>query len=153
MKRLRNLLVRLLQIATIFFFSGTAYIVIEIIFRGYTDFSMWILGGICGVIITFVNNGLILDEKTPFEYQVAFCSMCCIVGELIAGLIVNQDYHVWDYRELFGTFAYGQLNIFFIMAWICICIFAIPLLDWIEWKLLDGRKPVYTFLLCKKEFK
>ena len=142
---------RLLQVAFIFFFSGTCYITLEVLFRGYTDFSMWILGGICGVIIAGVNNNIFLSSETPFEIQVAFCSACCVFGELIAGLIVNQDFHVWDYREMFGTFAGGQLNIYFVFLWIGICTFAIPFLDWIEWRLLDGRKPVYRFLLCEKE--
>ena len=150
MKILKNLLSRLLQVAFIFALSGTIYVCMEMLFRGYSHWSMWVLAGICGVIIALVNNGIFLSSKTPFELQVAFCSACCVAGEYIAGLIVNQDFQVWDYREMIGTFAGGQLNVFFIMAWIIICIFGIPFLDWIEWKLLNGRKPVYEFLFKQK---
>lgn len=147
MKILKNLLTRSFQLLFLFALSGTMYVLLEIMARGYSDISMFVLGGLCGVIIAFVNNGIFLSAETPFEIQVAFCATCCTLGELLTGIIVNQDFHVWDYRDLFGTFAGGQLNILFIFLWIGICIVSIPFLDWIEWRFLNGRKPEYQFLL------
>ncbi len=148
---MKTVLSRLLQVAFIFIFSGTAYVLLEMLCRGYSHITMWVLGGICGVIIALVNNDIFLSSKTPFEIQVAFCATCCVLGEYIFGIIFNRDFTIWDYREIPGTFADGQLNIFFILLWIVICIFAIPLLDWIEYKLLDGRRPVYRFLCLKRK--
>ena len=40
----------------LFIIFGAIYCGIELMFRGYTDFSMAIVGGLCGIIIGGINN-------------------------------------------------------------------------------------------------
>ena len=52
---------------------------------------------------------------------------------------------MWDYRGLPGTFADGQLNLLFCLAWVMLSFVGIPLLDYIEWKFMNVEpKPYYV---------
>lgn len=140
---------KLLQYLFIYIFSGSFYCIVEILFRGYSHYSMFILAGFIGLIICYQNDNIISYES-PFEAQVLFCAAISTLGEYITGLIANQDFYIWDYRGLWGTFANGQLNIFFIFAWIIICAIAIPILDYLEWRFCGGEKPHYRFALIER---
>lgn len=122
--------------------GGFIYCIIELLYRGYTDISMYILAGFCAVIMGGLNN--LFSFNMPFGWQVLLASATCIVGEYITGVIVNQNFTVWDYRNLPLTFANGQLNAFFCLAWVGISIIGIPLLDYVEWHYMkSGEKPYY----------
>ena len=133
---------RLMVTLGTFMVGGFIYCIIELLYRGYTDISMYILAGFCAVIMGGLNN--LFSFNMPFGWQVLLASAACIVGEYITGVIVNQNFTVWDYRNLPLTFANGQLNAFFCLAWVGISIIGIPLLDYVEWHYMkSGEKPYY----------
>jgi len=133
---------RLMVTLGTFMVGGFIYCIIELLYRGYTDISMYILAGFCAVIMGGLNN--LFSFNMPFGWQVLLASATCIVGEYITGVIVNQNFTVWDYRNLPLTFANGQLNAFFCLAWVGISIIGIPLLDYVEWHYMkSGEKPYY----------
>ena len=130
----------------IFLFCGIGYVAIELLFRGRSDVSMFILAGICGtVFLTWLNN--IFTYDTDFILQVFICGTMCTLAEWICGLLINTDFHVWDYRTLPLTSPDGQVNFFFYLAWCLICAIVIPILDYIEWKVFDYKKDTIPYYM------
>ena len=115
----------------LFLFCGVIYYGIELVYRGYSHSSMFILAGLLGVFCIDTPNNIYSFE---FGYlkQVAISTVLCTVGEGLCGIIVNiwLKLNVWDYSNLWGTFFFGQCNIMFVGAWILIIAFlGIPLCD------------------------
>ncbi|WP_455543791.1 putative ABC transporter permease [Intestinibacter sp.] len=80
----------------LFLIGGIIYVLIEIAYRGYSHISMFIVGGICFVFMSSLNE---LPFKIPLILQM-FISCLFITGiELISGVILNIFLHlnVWDY--------------------------------------------------------
>ena len=137
---------QLSKILAIGTFSGLVYVSLELLYRQTSDITMFFLAFMVGIILTFINDEII-EYTTPFEFQVLAGTLVSTCFEFIFGMLFNQDYHIWDYRALSGSFLFDQVNIFFIGAWALICVFGIPLLDTIQWKLGLGPAPYYCFLL------
>lgn len=138
---MKYLFKRLCTLLFMFLFSGTVYVCIELLFRGRTTFSMWVVGGICGMIISQINN--YFSFEMDFVLQVIMSMLICTAIEGYTGLLINQDFSIWDYRHLWGTFLYGQLNMIFMCAWGLISMFSIPILDYLEWVFFDERNESY----------
>lgn len=135
---------KIIPYIVIFNISGLIYAIIELLWRGYTHWTMYVCAGIAGLLIAKINDGL-FEFETDFRVQVLTATFFCTLCEFIFGLAFNRDYSIWDYRELWGTleWTYNQVNILFIGAWMIICIVSIPFLDWLEWKLGIEEKPYY----------
>lgn len=125
----------------IFIFAGLFYILVELAYRGFTHYSMFILAGICGLVMAGMNDRF--SFELDFGIQVFSCTVVCTLMEFIFGEIFNRDYSIWDYRGMWGTFADNQCNVVFVLAWLVLCIMGIPLLDFIEWKVFDEERPYY----------
>jgi len=148
---MKNKFKRLIITSLIGLFSSIVYCFIEIMARGYTHYSMAILAFICGIGLMFLND-TVLEYDTYFEIQVLFGTLLCTTLEYIFGLMFNSNFSVWDYRNLPFTlhFLDDQVNIMFCFAWMLICIFGIPLLDYLQYKAGLGDKPHYRFLIKTK---
>lgn len=142
----------LIKYSTLFAFCGLVYISIELLFRQRTDYTMFILAGLCGTLfLTALNN--FYSYQTDFIFQIIICGLLCTLAEWICGRLVNMDYHIWDYRNLPFSSSDGQINLFFFFAWCIICMVAIPILDYIEWKFFHYKPdepPYYT--ICGIKF-
>ncbi|MGN0643040.1 MAG: hypothetical protein ACI4JJ_07820 [Huintestinicola sp.] len=106
---------------TVVFLTGAfAYSLIEILYRGYTHWSMGITGGLCYLImylhfIRFPDEGILTK---------CFFGMVTITSlEFITGCIVNilLGWHVWDYSHMFMNFL-GQICLAFSAAWFLITV-------------------------------
>lgn len=147
MEKVKTNLSKGFRLASVFVMSGCIYVVIELLFRGYSHITMFFLAGIVGLFIAYLNDYL-LEYGTFFEVQIFISTVFCTMMEFMFGRIFNVDYSIWDYRNLIGTFAYGQLNIFFILAWGLISACAIIYLDWFQWRILnESPKPSYRLLI------
>lgn len=88
--------------------GGWIYYSLEIIFRGFSHWSMFVLGGICMMFFTY--QGELVHWQDDFLRQVLRCSIFVTAMEFITGIIVNKWFalHVWDYScmpfQLFGRF-------------------------------------------------
>ena len=51
--------------------------------------------------------------------------------ELAAGLLVNRQYRVWDYRDQWGNFC-GQICPVFTVLWIPVAALGMALYEWLE---------------------
>lgn len=86
------------------------------------------LAFIVGIIISQYNNMFTYDMD--LAWQVLFGGLTSIMLEYLFGITFNQDFTIWDYRGLWGTFAQNQLNILFCCAWfviVCISIFIVKI--------------------------
>ena len=117
----------------IFIIFGLLYGLLEILFRGYTHWTMVVLGGICGVLIGLLN------EVTPtmkITLQMFISSLMVTALELVFGYILNIRLvlHIWDYSNQPFNF-HGQICLLFSILWFFLSILVIYLDDYIKAKL------------------
>ena len=93
------LLKRMKEYFSLWGIGGSLYYSFEVVFRGYSHISMFILGGLCMVFCAF--QGIISNWTEPLWKQVLRCSLFVTAGEFITGIIVNKWLHlkVWDYSD------------------------------------------------------
>lgn len=115
----------------LFYLGGMAYAALELLWRGRTHGSMFVLGGGC-----FLALGRL--RPAPMLVRALGGSALITVGELLTGLIVNRSYRVWDYRAMPGNFR-GQICPRFSLLWIPVGLAAMAL-----YGALDGA--ICTFL-------
>ena len=106
----------------LFLSCGFIYYMIEILFRGWSHWSMFVLTGFLGVFcVDSINNTLSFD--CDYIVQILISTILCTIGEGISGIILNVwlQLNVWDYSKMaFGTFFFGQCNVLFCFAWMLI---------------------------------
>ena len=100
MKELKKLFVLIPKLVLLFVFGGLMYMGVEILFRGYTHFSMFLVGGLCFVLVGGINEKLPWDMA--FVSQMMIASLFVTAVEFIAGVILNimLGLGVWDYSSL-----------------------------------------------------
>ncbi len=79
--------------------GGILYYSFEMLFRGFSHWSMFVLGGIC--FLFFAQQGLWTEWEAPLWKQVGWCVLFVTAAEFITGIIVNKlmGWHVWDYTS------------------------------------------------------
>lgn len=94
--------------------GGFGYLGIELLWRGWTHPSMFFAGGSCFLLLGKLNS---TQPRLPLIPR-AIVGAGIITGiELAAGMIVNRDYTVWDYRGVPFNF-HGQICLPFSLMWI-----------------------------------
>lgn len=134
----------LLKYTFLFFIGAISYYFIEIIYRGFSHPSMFILGGICFISIGALNNYKI---KIGILYQMVFGSVIITMLEFITGYIVNivLDLHVWNYSNLPYNIM-GQICLPFSIIWFLMSYLIIIVDDYLRHKFFNERIPKYKFL-------
>ena len=117
--------------SVLFALGGSAYVGLELLWRGRSHISMFGAGGLCFLLLGKLRETKLSDPVKP----VAGAGLITAV-ELLTGLLVNRDYHVWDYRTLPGNFK-GQVCLPFSLLWIPVSILGMKLYGFTE---------KYTFL-------
>ena len=79
--------------------GGTLYYSFEMIFRGFSHWSMFLLGGIC--LVFFAQQGIWTGWSAPLWKQVLWSVVFVTSCEFITGIFVNKIMHwnVWDYTD------------------------------------------------------
>lgn len=119
----------------LFLLGGCMYLAIELAWRGYSHPSMFVLGGICFVIVGLINQ--VLPRNTGLFWQSIIGASFITAAELVTGLIVNRwlGLQVWDYSHLpYNLF--GQVSLRYFFLWIVLAAVAI----WV-----DGRIRKWLF--------
>lgn len=143
----------------LFLVGGMLYTWIEILWRGWTHWTMFILGGACFVVLDLLN-----EFKIPWHWcllRQAVVGAAIVTGfEFITGCIVNLwlGWNVWDYSDLPFNLL-GQICLYFFLLWIPMSMAGIVLGDWIRywryliiakwqpWKQIEIReRPRYKFI-------
>ena len=138
-----------LKIITKYLFLGAIgsiiYMSLEILWRGYTHWTMGILGGICFICLGLINK--ILSWETPLVLQMLIGGAIITVLELVTGCIVNLwlGWNVWDYSDLPYNFL-GQISLFSSIGWIGLSLVGIVLDDYLRYWLFHEEKPRYKWI-------
>lgn len=122
--------------------GGFSYVGIELMYRGYSHWSMGILGGICFVVIGMINEFFTWDM--PMWKQCLIGSIIVTILEFITGCIVNiwLNWNVWDYSHLPFNIL-GQICLPFSVIWFCVSAIAIIADDYLRYWLFKEEKPRY----------
>ena len=114
--------------AVLFLYGGFIYGAIEILYRGHTHPSMFVLGGICLVWIGGMDA--FTGKKYPLTARMLFGGIFITVSEFIFGAIFNLwlGLRVWDYSKL-PLNILGQVCPLFFIAWVFLSFPAIMVAD------------------------
>ena len=122
------------------YLGGMIYAALELLWRGRTHSSMFLLGGLCFVLIGALGH---VTPVLPVPVRTLVAAGIVTMLELGCGLIVNREYAVWDYRNLPLNF-HGQICLPFTLLWIPISLAAIWLYDIVD-REMDARLLRLTF--------
>lgn len=141
MKTLRTIL----KYFTLFLIGGVSYYFIEIFYRGYSHFSMIIVGGLCFILIGSINE--FSNNEIPLLAQMLISVLIVDIIELISGIIINRVLllNVWDYSQLRFNFL-GQISLNSSIAWFFLSLLAIYIDDLLRYLIYKEEKPGYKFI-------
>lgn len=109
--------------AVLFYLGGSAYMILEFLWRGRSHGSMFLLGGLCFLL---VGGALGRAQRIPLALRLMLGSGLITALELATGLAVNRDYCVWDYRQMPYQFQ-GQICLIYSLLWIPVSLLAMGL--------------------------
>ena len=140
--KLRILLYVLLKYFILFLVGGTIYVCLELIFRGRSNWTMLILGGLCFVYIGGLNNWF--DYNMSLIKQMNISAIIITVLEYICGYIVNikLGWNVWDYSDMPFNIQ-GQICLPFTILWFFLSALAIILDDYLRYLWFNEDIPHY----------
>ncbi len=136
---------KLLKNLFLFVVGGDIYIIIEILYRGYSHWTMFLLGGVCFLCLGYINR--FLPWETPLPLQMLIGSGIITTLELMTGCIVNiyLGWHVWDYSNvLFNLF--GQICLPASIVWYFLSAVGIMLDDYLRYWIFHEEKPHYKLV-------
>ena len=138
-----DLIKAFMKLFFLFAIGGAVYYCIELLFRGYSHVSMFVLGGICFVICGSLNE--IFDKNINLIAQMFLSAVIITTLELIFGYILNLKLHlnIWDYSDRPGDFM-GQICPLFSFFWFFLGGAAIVADDYLRYWLYGEDKPVYV---------
>ncbi len=126
----------------LFLFGAAVYAIIEILWRGYTHWTMAVLGGLLFLLLGGINNWLPWDMSLVLQVVIGTALVTAV--EFAAGLILNiwLGLGIWDYSKLPGN-VLGQICPQFTAAWAGLSLVAILLDDYLRYWLWGDEKPHY----------
>ena len=111
---------RFWKACVLFYLGGGSYMALEFLWRGRSHGSMFVLGGLCFLLIGQLGK---LLKGIPLAVQLLLFSALITFLELLTGLAVNGDYAVWDYRAASYNYR-GQICLCFSLLWIPVSLMA-----------------------------
>ena len=119
-----------LKIILLFLLGGSSYVGLELLWRGRSHVSMFLAGGVCFLLLGKLNC---TQPRLPLLPRGILGAVVITSVELLAGLLANRDYSVWDYRAMPANF-HGQVCLPFSLLWIPLSLGAMEL-----YRLLNAR--------------
>lgn len=123
---------RLWKKSVLFYFGGMCYTTLELLWRGVSHWSMFLLGGCCFLILG--QLGKYRERLTLVSRGVAAAGIITAL-ELGCGLLVNRGFQVWDYRQMPLNF-HGQICLPFSLLWVPLSLAAMVLYRWTDRKIV-----------------
>lgn len=118
---------------TVFLIGGIVYNVCELLWRGYSHWSMTIAGGLALMSIYYFSNRL---PARPLWLQCLEGCLTITAIEFIIGYIVNIQlrWNVWDYSDIPFNIM-GQVCLSFMALWFVLTIPAVAICRLLRLKL------------------
>lgn len=126
----------------LFEIGGLIYNLIEMLYRGNTHWTMFIVGGLCFLLVGWINKFFSWD--LVLWKQMLIGGAIITVVEFVSGCIINLwlGWNVWDYSHV-PLNILGQVCLPFYFAWVGLSLIAIILDDIIRWLFFNEEKPKY----------
>ena len=138
---------KLSKLLILFTIEGFLYFGIEFLFKtfisnGTIHWSMFLLGGLCGILIGEINE-IIPWEMSIIKQGIIGAAIITLL-EFIFGIILNiiLKLGIWDYSNLPFNIC-GQICLPFSFAWFVLALVVIFLDDYLRWKWFNEEKPHY----------
>lgn len=125
--------------------GGLLYILIELAWRGWSHWTMFILGGICFIYLGLINEAL--PWSMPLWQQILIGAVGITILELLTGCIVNLwlGWDVWDYSGMPSNIL-GQICPQYMLLWLPVALAGIVLDDWIRYWKFGEERPHYRLI-------
>ena len=111
--------------------GGVTYCAMELSWRGWSHGSMFLLGGLCFLLLGKLSH---IPNPLPLLPRAMVGALVVTTLELGCGLLINRSYQVWDYRNM-PLNLFGQICLPFTALWIVISLVAFYLYDRLEIRL------------------
>lgn len=131
--------------AFLFWFGGSTYCTIEVLWRGYSHWTMLLLAGSLFIVIGFLNE--IWEWDSSFLLQVGIATIIATISEFLTGCVVNLwlKWDIWDYSNVPFNLL-GQICLPYTVLWTLLSAVAIVIDDVIRWRFFGEEKPHYKLI-------
>lgn len=121
--------------------GGAAYYCIELLARRVSHWTMFLVGGICFILVGIINE---ITPKMPLIRQMLISAIIITAIEFVAGCILNLwlVWNIWDYSDEFGN-CLGQICPKHTIYWFLLSSVGIVVDDYIRYFLFGEEKPKY----------
>lgn len=132
----------LLKHLFLFSVGGFLYGLIEIMARGYTHWSMVLLGGLCFILLGILNE--FMSWELSITTQMMLGAIMITILEFSFGCLLNLicGWNVWDYSNDPYNFL-GQISLKHSCYWLLLSGVGIILDDFLRYWLFKEEKPKY----------
>ncbi len=132
--------------------GGLLYVILELVWRGCSHWTMFFLGGLCFVLIGAINEWI--PWEMPIWQQSLIGAVIITALEFLTGYIVNLclGWDVWDYSGVPGNIL-GQICVPYMILWLPVSLAAIVLDDWLRYWFFDEERPRYNLHFQRRKRK
>ena len=118
----------------LFCLGGGSYVCLELLWRGRSHGSMFLLGGTCFRLIGLMERKL---NRVPAPARMLAGAGMVTALELATGLALNRDHRIWDYRKIPLNYR-GQICLGYSLLWVPAVLAGMTLYRWAEPRLDPG---------------
>lgn len=138
----RKILINIFKYLILGNVGGIVYILIELLYRGYSHWTMYIVSAISFILIGLINEFISWDMKIWKQMLIGSCIVT--IMEFISGYVINikLGWHVWNYSNL-PLNIMGQICLPFSIIWFFISFIAIITDDYLRYWLFKEEEPHY----------
>ena len=129
----------------LFGMGGSIYVLIELLWRGRTHWTMLIVGGLCFLLMGLINE--VFTFEMPLVLQMFISSLIITAVEFVSGCVINLwlEWNVWDYSDM-PMNVLGQICVPFTALWFLLSAPGIILDDYLRYWLYKEEKPHYRIV-------
>lgn len=126
-------------------FCGVLYGGLEILWRGYSHWTMLVLAAVISIPLDIAND-TVIPWETPLWMQAILGGTIVTAAEFVVGCIVNLwlGWGVWDYSGMPFHFL-GQVCLTYWVLWVILAGPVIVMFDLMAYRAGRGARPQYRW--------